>query len=432
MLKVEPSDTSEQRNIMNQKTVTSVNFTDLGLAPVFTNTLVKLSITHPTPIQAEAIPVILEAKDIIGIAQTGTGKTLAFGLPMLQRLALTKGTGLILAPTRELAAQVDEKMIAIGRELGIKTAMLVGGANMGAQMRKLRENPHVIIATPGRINDHIRQKTIDLTGVSMLVLDEADRMLDMGFEPQIRTIIAMVPKSRQTLLFSATMPPKIEKMASSYMKSPVRVQVSTAGMPVAKIHEEIYFVGKEDKSRLLEKLLIEHKGTILVFSRTKHGAKRIARHIQDMGHTATDIHSNKSLTQRTAALMGFKKGTYRVLVATDIAARGIDVSDIELVINYDLPDAAEDYVHRIGRTGRAGKEGKAITFAGYDERRDVANIERVTKKRLPERQKPIDLPPLRQSSIKERDYESKKFGGRNSRGGGFKSGGSSKPWQRRR
>lgn len=392
-------------------TVQTVSFSELGLAPVFTATLSRMHITHPTPIQAKAVPVVLTGKDVIGIAQTGTGKTLAFGLPMLQRLALNKGTGLVLVPTRELAAQVEEKMIAIGKDLGIRTAMLVGGANMGRQMRTLQEKPHVIIATPGRINDHIRQKTIDLSTVSVLVLDEADRMLDMGFEPQIRTVIALIPKTRQTLLFSATMPPKIQAMAHTYMKAPERVEVAPAGTTVAKISEEIYFVAKEDKSRLLEKLLAEHTGTVLVFSRTKHGAKRLAKHIQDMGHTATDIHSNKSLSQRTAALLGFKKGTYRVLVATDIAARGIDVSNIELVINYDLPDAAEDYVHRIGRTGRAGKEGKAITFAMHDERRDVAHIEHVTKKRLAEKNKPHDLPPPRQSTIKERPYESQKFGG---------------------
>jgi len=387
-------------------------FTELGLAPIFTATLAKLNITMPTPIQAKAIPVVLTGKDVIGIAQTGTGKTLAFGLPMLQRLALTKGVGLIMVPTRELAAQVDEGLRAIGHDLGIRTAMLVGGANMGVQMRKLKESPHVIVATPGRINDHIRQKTINLSNISILVLDEADRMLDMGFEPQIRTVIALIPKTRQTLLFSATMPEKIHNMSHSYMKSPERVEATPPGSLVAKISEEIYFVTKEEKSRLLEKLLTDYTGTVLIFSRTKHGAKRLAKHIQDMGHTATDIHSNKSLSQRTAALLGFKKGTYRILVATDIAARGIDVSNIEVVINYDLPDAAEDYVHRIGRTGRAGKEGKAITFATYDERRDVQNIERVTKKRLPEKAKPHDLPPARVSTIKERDYESQKFGNR--------------------
>ncbi|MFA5987053.1 MAG: DEAD/DEAH box helicase [Candidatus Paceibacterota bacterium] len=401
-------------------------FNDLGLSTTFTGALSKLNIASPTPIQAQAIPVVLTGKDVIGIAQTGTGKTLAFGLPMLQRLAATKGTGLVLVPTRELAAQVDEKIVAIGKNLGIRTALLVGGANMNKQVYALRDKPHVIIATPGRINDHIHQKTINLSNVSILVLDEADRMLDMGFEPQIRSVIALTPKTRQTLLFSATMPVKIQGMAHNYMKDPIRVEVAPSGTTVAKISEEIYFVAKEEKSRLLEKLLADHTGTVLVFSRTKHGAKRLAKHIQDMGHTATDIHSNKSLSQRTAALAGFKKGTYRILVATDIAARGIDVSNIELVINYDLPDAAEDYIHRIGRTGRADKEGKAITFAVHDERRGVQDIERLTKKRIAEKRKPEDLPPPRVSSIKERPYESQKFGGHR-RGGSF--GGS---WGRRR
>jgi ATP-dependent RNA helicase RhlE len=380
-------------------------FSDLGISPLLLSILEKTGIKQPTPIQEKSIPTVLLGKDVIGIAQTGTGKTLAFGLPMIQLLAKKSGsTGLIVLPTRELAMQVEETLKAIGSSLGLRTAILVGGASMGHQISMIRQKPHVVVATPGRLNDHIKQRTIDLSTVSILVLDEADRMLDMGFEPQIKAILATVPKIHQTLLFSATMPPKIRAIAENYMKLPVTVQIAVAGSTTERISQELYMVSKDDKVQLLDKLLSDHNGTVLVFSRTKHGAKKLTNKIKDMGHTSTDIHSNKSLSQRKAALDGFKSGRHRVLVATDIAARGIDVSDIELVVNFDLPDNPEDYVHRIGRTGRAGKMGKAISFAEHGQRYDVKEIERLMKKNLKLLVNPV-LPPKRASVSGGNDVE---------------------------
>ena len=377
-----------------QTQATGTGFHGLGIAPKLLESLERNNYTEPTPIQSKAIPIAIEGKDVIGIAQTGTGKTLAFGLPMIQRLAITKGRGLVILPTRELALQVEESFAKIGRHLNLRTAVLIGGASMKMQLNMLRNKPHIIIGTPGRLNDHLEQRTLKLDEVRTLVLDEADRMLDMGFEPQIRRIIAAVPKDRQTMLFSATMPSEIIGMANSYMKTPVRVEIALAGTAAANVDQEIFFVSRDEKSRLLEKLLQEYRGSVLIFSRTKHGASKIARLIRSMGHNSAEIHSDRSLAQRRRALDGFKAGEYRILVATDIAARGIDVKNIELVINYDLPDVAEDYVHRIGRTGRAGASGKAISFAMFDQRGDVKAIERILRKSLPVGRVP-ELPPAR-------------------------------------
>lgn len=359
-------------------------FDGLGIAPKLLEILDKLQFKVPTPIQSQSIPTALQGKDIMGIAQTGTGKTLAFGVPMIQRLAQTKGNkGLVILPTRELAVQVDESLNKIGRQIGLKTAILIGGENIGKQIRQLRNNPHIIIATPGRLIDHLEQKTIRLDNVSVLVLDEADRMLDMGFAPQIKKILQTVPPKRQTMLFSATMPQEIISIANSYMQLPVRVEVAPPGTAAQLVTQELFFVHKENKLALLENLLAEYKGSILVFSRTKFGAKKIAHVLNHAGHKAAEIHSNRSLNQRLEALNGFKLGKYRVLVATDIAARGIDVTGIEVVINFDLPEQAEDYVHRIGRTGRALHTGRAISFATPDQKFDVRAIERLIKKQLP-------------------------------------------------
>jgi ATP-dependent RNA helicase RhlE len=359
-------------------------FNGLGIAPKLLELLAKNKYTEPTPIQRQSIPIAIEGKDLMGIAQTGTGKTLAFGIPMLQRLARTSGQkkGLVLAPTRELALQIDENLKKVGLGIGLKTAVLIGGESMGKQLKALRMNPNIIVATPGRLNDHLENSGLNLSNVGILVLDEADRMLDMGFAPQIEKILRKVPKVRQTMLFSATMPDEIVILANKYMLHPLRVEVAPAGSAVKTVTQELFFVDKNQKNELLKSLLVEYKGTVLVFSRTKYKAKDIARWIRNMGHTATEIHSNRSLGQRKDALDGFKKGKYRVLVATDIAARGIDVTGIQLVINYDLPATAEDYVHRIGRTGRAGMEGHAITFAQHDQRREVKGIERLIKKTL--------------------------------------------------
>ncbi|OHB24293.1 MAG: hypothetical protein A2542_01210 [Parcubacteria group bacterium RIFOXYD2_FULL_52_8] len=389
---------------------TQTDFKSLGVAPLLLKILDEQKLVTPSPIQVKAIPLALEGKDVIGIAQTGTGKTFSFGLPMIQRLAIHKGMGLVVVPTRELALQVEQALLQVGRAIGLRTAVLVGGAPMGKQIQAIKAKPHVIVATPGRLNDHLMQKTVDLKGTTILVLDEADHMLDMGFEPQIRAILQHVPKERQTLLFSATMPPKIRAIAANYMKSPVSVEVAPQGTSAEKVHQELYFVKKEDKARLLEKVLGEHAGSVLVFSRTKHGAKRLSRHVSSMGHTSANIQGNLSLPQRKAALEGFKSGKHRVLVATDIAARGIDVNDIALVVNYDLPDNPEDYVHRIGRTARAGKSGKAISFAEHNQRYDVKTIERLIRKDLPESQLP-ELPPARivPNALPDRDERPRGF-----------------------
>lgn len=359
-----------------------LRFDNLGIHPTILEILEKHKYLTPTPIQQAAIPVALEGKDIVGIAQTGTGKTLAFGVPMIQHLAVNKGQGIILVPTRELALQVDETMQKIGNPLGMRTVVVIGGASMHAQIDKLKKKPHIIIATPGRLVDLLEQKVTHLDRIKVCVLDEADRMYDIGFAPQIRKIMAALPKDRQTMLFSATMPAEIAAIAQSAMKSPVRVEVEQQGTSNINIEQSAYLVKKDMKLQLLDKILADSPGTVLVFSRTKHGAKRIAATVRHMGHTAAEIHSNKSLSQRRHALEGFKTGAHRVLVATDIAARGIDVKGISLVINFDLPDNPEDYVHRIGRTGRAGLAGKAIAFIEPDQKPDVKKIERLIRKTL--------------------------------------------------
>lgn len=371
-----------------------VNFYGLGIAPKILEILDRLKFIVPTPIQERSIPIAIEGKDLIGIAQTGTGKTLAFGIPMIQRLAQIKGRGLVILPTRELALQVDETFQKIGRLIGLRTAVLIGGASMFRQEQMLRQKPHIIIATPGRLIDHLEQKSVRLDDIVILVLDEADRMFDMGFAPQIKRILQAIPKTRQTMLFSATMPNEIVQIASGHMRLPVRVEIARSGTTAERVVQELFVVKKDAKIRLLDKLLSEYRGTVLVFSRTKHGAKKICHAVKGMGHQAAEIHSDRSLFQRREALNGFKLGKYRVLIATDIAARGIDVSNIELVINYDLPDNPEDYVHRIGRTGRAGQAGRAISFATPEQAHEVRQIEKLVRTMLPISKLP-ELPPSR-------------------------------------
>ena len=363
--------------------MTEQKFSGLGIAPNLLGVLARLKFTIPTPIQLKAIPIAIEGKDVMGIAQTGTGKTLAFAIPMIQRLSFIKGRGLILVPTRELALQVDETYQKFRAIIGAGTAVLIGGASMNNQISMLRRNPRIIIATPGRLIDHLQQRTVRLDDVRILVLDEADRMLDMGFAPQIAKVLQGVPAERQTMLFSATMPPEIMRLASSYMKLPISVEIAKSGTAVEKVVQEIFIVRGEDKRLLLEKILYQYHGSVLLFTRTKHGASKIVRTVKELGHTAAEIHSNRSFPQRREALDGFKSGKYRVLVATDIAARGIDVTGIELVINYDLPEDPENYVHRIGRTARAGLEGRAISFAMPDQGSDVKAIERLMRSVLP-------------------------------------------------
>ena len=388
-------------------------FNGLGIAPKFLDVITRVGFTTPTSIQHKAIPAAIDGKDIIGIAQTGTGKTLAFGIPLLQQILKAgnpstgsgrAGKGLIILPTRELALQVDESLKKIGRPFGIKTAVLIGGASMRAQIRELSFNPHVVIGTPGRINDLIQQRVLNLSDVSVLVLDEADRMFDMGFAPQIAKILQVVPKNRQTMLFSATMPDGIVRIATHHMKLPIRIEIARQGTTAENIEQELFVVKKEQKLSLLKKLLQDYKGGVLIFIRVKHGAKKICMNLKDIGISAAEIHSNRSQNQRKEALDGFKNGKYRVLVATDIASRGIDVKNIELVINYDLPEQAEDYVHRIGRTGRAGLSGKAISFAMPDQGSLVREIEMLTRINLPISQLPADLPISKPSSFDRGDF----------------------------
>ena len=358
-------------------------FYGLGIAPKILDILERIKFKVPTPIQLKAIPLAIEGKDVIGIAQTGTGKTHAFAIPMVQHLAQRKGMGLVLAPTRELAIQIDEAFQGIAHSFGMRTACLIGGAPMGAQIQALRKNPRVIIATPGRLLDHMGRWNVLPNDIVMLVLDEADRMLDMGFAPQIDRILRFLPKERQTMLFSATIPKEIMGIAAKHMRLPVCVEIAPSGTTPELVTQELFIIKKEAKSQLLSKLLAQYHGAVLLFSRTKHNATKLARAIRDMGYRAAEIHSNRSLIQRREALEGFKSGKYKVLVATDIAARGIDVTGIELVINYDLPEDAENYVHRIGRTARAGCRGHAISFATPDQSRDVRDIEKLIRASLP-------------------------------------------------
>lgn len=379
---------------MNTNNSQASDFSGLGIAPVFMETLTKLKYEHPTPIQQQAIPVAIEGKDVMGIAQTGTGKTVAFGIPMIQRLHQIKGRGLVILPTRELAVQVEESLRRLGAGVGLRTVVLIGGAPMRPQVQAIQRDPHIIIATPGRLLDHIDQRILKLDNIKVVVLDEADRMLDMGFAPQIKKVLALLSTDRQTMLFSATMPPTIMKMATSYMKLPLRIEVTSPGTTADKVSQEIFVLPKDAKVRLVEKLLQQYLGTTLIFTKTKHGAKKLALMIREMGHTSVELHSNRSLAQRQDALAGFKSGRYRVLIATDIASRGIDVTGIELVINFDLPADSEDYVHRIGRTARAGASGHAISLVTPDQRGALRNIERLVKKSLPISKLP-ELPPAR-------------------------------------
>lgn len=374
---------SKQKNKVEEITKQpKCDFYGLGIAPKILDILERIKFKVPTPIQLRAIPVGIQGKDIIGVAQTGTGKTLAFGIPMIQGLAQKKGTGLVLAPTRELAIQIDEALQPIAHSFGMRTACLIGGTPIQPQVKILSKSPRLIIATPGRYLDHVRNRNVLPKEAVILVLDEADRMLDMGFAQQINLILSSIPKEKQTMLFSATIPSAIVKIAAKHMKLPVSVEIAPSGTTAKHITQELFIVRKDAKLQLLSKLLEKYNGAVLLFSRTKHNAKKITRALRSMNYRAAEIHSNRSQSQRRAALEGFKSGRYRVLVATDIAARGIDVTGIELVINYDLPDDAQNYVHRIGRTGRAGHKGYAISFATPDQKKDVMAIEKLIRSQL--------------------------------------------------
>jgi len=380
---------------MKQSKTCLGHFRDLGIEEKLLAALAKQGFDIPTPIQHQVIPGALEKKDIVGIAQTGTGKTLAFGIPMIQRILQRKGQGLILVPTRELALQVEQAIKQVGASLGLRCVVVIGGASKYSQINALKHSPHIVVATPGRLADLINQRVYNLKQVNMIILDEADRMLDIGFLPQIKRILQFAPKERQTMLFSATMPQSISSLASAFMRLPLKIEIAPQGTLSETVVQEVFVISKSDKMRLLDSILQKYqKDKTLIFSRTKYGAKRIARDIRDMGHTATEIHSNRSQSQRKTALEGFISGKFRVLVATDIASRGIDVKDISLVVNFDFPNSSEDYVHRIGRTGRVGCYGKAISFVTSSEKADIRKIEHLIRKSLPILSLPA-LPPER-------------------------------------
>ena len=370
-------------NKENTNTVEINSFSDLGIKESILKVIADLGLSCPTPIQRQAIPAALEGEDIVGIAQTGTGKTFAFGIPMLQRLALVKGRGLVLLPTRELAGQVENSLKALGTPLGLRTVSLIGGEAIGRQLFGLRRNPHILVATPGRLIDHLKRGTVHLDNISVLVLDEADMMFDMGFAPQIEEVMKTVPAERQTLLFSATMPVAVMKLAEKHLHTPVRIEVAPSGTTAELVEQEILILSRDQRYDEMISLLADYQSSVLVFVRTKHGASKLTKKLREDGYKAAEIHSNLSFSQRQASLAGFRSGQFRILVATDVAARGLDINDIELVLNFDLPDNSEDYVHRIGRTARAGKRGKAISFAMPDQRREVMKIEQLIRQTLP-------------------------------------------------
>ena len=342
----------------------TATFESFGLPTLLMEALNYLKFTTPTPIQAQAIPPAMQGKDILGSAQTGTGKTGAFGIPLISKLLTTaRGSALIMTPTRELAVQVMTMLEnLLGDDSGINTALLIGGESYPKQFRQLRSRPRLIVGTPGRINDHIERATLMLNDASMLVLDETDRMLDMGFGIQIDKIVSHMPKARQTMMFSATLPSNIEKLSGKYLNDPVRISAGSNNVPIAKIKQENINLKDADKAGQLMVQLQQREGSIIVFVKTKWGAEKMAKKLCTMGQQADAIHGDLKQNQRDAVIRNFRAKQFRVLVATDIAARGLDIPHIEHVINYDLPQCAEDYVHRIGRTARAGAEGAALNL----------------------------------------------------------------------
>ncbi|MDQ1452609.1 MAG: ATP-dependent helicase RhlE [Acidobacteriaceae bacterium] len=362
-------------------------FSELPLSPELQKRLAAVNFVIPTPVQALAIPPALEGRDVLATAQTGTGKTLSFMLPIIERLQKVPGkqiTALILLPTRELAMQVEKVYRQLMPEGRMRAALVVGGLAEGPQLDALRRGVRIVVATPGRLEDYIDRKLVKLDGVEVLVLDECDRMLDMGFKPSIKRIVGKLRAERQTLCYSATLNTEMREVTREYLKNPVRIDISTELKPAENVALQMFEVSKEKKSELLEHLLSKHEGSFLVFTRTKHGADRLANRLSRVGHNAARIHGDRTQAQRVAALKGFADGANRVLVATDVAARGIDVPHVAHVVNYDLPKEAEDFVHRVGRTGRASRSGTAHTFALPEERNEVRRIERklaITMKR---------------------------------------------------
>ena len=380
-----------------------MTFRELEIAEPILKAICEKGYEKPTPIQEKGIPVALQGGDMLGIAQTGTGKTATFAIPILQHLLVERSTesrseargsnkgrfvkkravkALILTPTRELAIQIGESITDYGKHTGIKQAIIFGGVKQGVQTDQLQAGVDILVATPGRLLDLIRQGYVNLSSITHFVLDEADRMLDMGFIADIRRLLPMLPVKRQTLFFSATMPKDIVNLSKSILSNPTRVEVTPVSSAVDTVEQCVYFVEKPEKKKLLIALLKQEKKSVLVFSRTKHGADNISRLLKKSGIKSEAIHGDKSQGQRQRALSNFKAGTTRVMVATDIAARGIDIQELEIVINYDLPDVAETYVHRIGRTGRAGHLGTAVTFCSEEEQPKIREIQGLIGKKI--------------------------------------------------
>lgn len=387
-------------------------FTDFNISDSLKKRLTAAGFITPTPVQAGAVPPALEGRDILATASTGTGKTLSFLVPILERLDATSTPStrgkrspiraLILLPTRELAMQVLESYYKLMPGMKHDAVLVCGGLSENTQLENLNRGPRLVVATPGRLEDYLRRRQIDLSHVEMFVLDEVDRMLDMGFLPPIRRIVSAIPKGRQTMCYSATLDANIQEVVRDYVKNPIRIEIGTTSKPSDRVELRVYTVMQDQKLGLLNQMLEEEQGTFLVFSRTKHGADRISRKLEKLGHDSNAIHGDRSQSQRSSALKGFATGKHRVLVATDVAARGIDISDIAHVVNYDLPNASEDFVHRIGRTGRAGAKGVATTFVMPQERHDARKLERELKIKFEwreadknlekeERNKPVDL-----------------------------------------
>jgi ATP-dependent RNA helicase DeaD len=359
------------------------NFSDLELSPLLIQSLAKLLITTPTPIQQKAIPPALNHKDILASAQTGTGKTVAYLAPLLVNLSkLEKGMALILVPTRELAAQVDQNLRKIlDSAFPFKTALLIGGASMSQQLQQLRQKPRIVVGTPGRVNDHIERGSLNLKEGRFLILDEADRMLDMGFGPQIDRIVQTFPKERQTFMFSATLPPNIEKLSRKYLNNPHRISIDSSLQPDPKIKQEILRTKSVEKQVELAKQLKIRQGLTIIFVRTRRRAEKLARELKKIGHTVEEMHGNLTQKRRASAVHAFRTSKSRIMVATDVAARGLDIPHVMHVINYDLPDCAEDYIHRIGRTGRANAEGNALSIISPEENHKWKAIARLLDRR---------------------------------------------------
>jgi len=354
------------------------NFLSLNLEPTLIESIAKINFKTPTPIQAKAIPIALAGRDILGTAQTGTGKTAAFGIPIVNYLLKTKKvTALIITPTRELASQVMQTMNNLVGRGNIRTALLIGGDSMQKQLKQMRRNPRLIVGTPGRINDHLKRKTLNLSNTSFLVLDEVDRMLDMGFTPQINQVLETVPRKHQTLLFSATLPGNILRLAEKYLNNPERISVGSTSMPIEKIKQEVLRVKSGDKYNQLIKEIYVRQGSILIFVKTRRNAEKMVKRLKYDDHDADAIHGNLRQNKRDRVIKAFRNNHFRILVGTDVASRGLDIPAIKHVINFDLPQVPEDFIHRIGRTARAGSEGSALSFVGDEDRSKWSAIQRL-------------------------------------------------------